>query len=380
MNKLAIFRHVLEADMANDTRFNPVAGTAFDQQKRQADFDKQTAVYNKRRAQMGLQPLRRRIVPAGDVFSGLERSINNRMQSPAARQQLQESLAAGRQMLGPTGMGVRQVLVEPVQPTGMTGPRTANPNERPFKTVTDAAYKDPRGTVITVSTPNPSVFAHEAGHLQQFLHGPHPATRLDDEAMASRLANKALGQRKPELSAAYGTYVADALGVPSLDPQVSQDPNTRAAIRSAFETQRGSTPVKTRAEQIVANPRNERQRNFAQRVLDRVIARDQPTLSGRTGLNPLLAPQFYGELPPLNPLHEQHIDAAFGRGAARDAYARAEQLRAQNLANPRPEVVAAYRAAGQRPPTPVVPAGQTIIPLARPKAVGLKGFLRGIGR
>ena len=380
MNKLAIFRHVLEASMADSERFNPVAGTAFDQQKRQAELDRQTNMLNKQRAAAGQQPLRRRIVPSGDVFSGLERSINNRLQGPTARQQLQESLATGRQMLGQTGQGVRRVIFEPPQPVGMTGPRTQNPNERAFKTVTNRAYQDPKGADITVTTTNPDVFAHEAGHVSQHLRGVRPPTQLADEMEATRLANRARGYRSPDLNAAYGTYIESASGIGAHNPLFHGDPASEEVWRQTHRPQSGSFDVKARAQKILDNPRSVRQRRFAEKVMERVTAREQPNLSAQSMKNPLLAPQLYGPIPPLNPLHEQHIDAAFGPGAARDAYARAEQIRAQNLAYPRPEIVAAYRNAGQKLPMPEVPAGQTIIPPARPQAVGLRNFLKRMGR
>jgi hypothetical protein len=381
MNKLAIFNDLYDAAIEESRRFNPVAGTAFDQKARQQVMDDRWRMRNALRAQDGLPPLRRKIVPAGDVWSSLERSINNRLQGPTARAELMRTLELGRNMLGAHPNSVGQVLIEPAVAT--VGPeevktqpkRTRNRNERPVKTERDQFVpRLPRNqSTVMLTTPQPEIAAHEFGHAKDTaILGRLPQDTLRNEATATQYANQALGGRSPLLTSALGTYIAGR----GARPIVQSDPVSSAVVGETFAPVHTNQAMVSRADESIQRAPSVRRRRPREALRDRIAARSELNASQRALNNPLLAPQVYGPLPAQNPAVVHQLEASLGPGAWAEAQAHAEQMRQRNLAQPRPEVAAAYQSARVPMPPPQVPGNQTIVPQARVPSVGLRNFLR----
>jgi hypothetical protein len=381
MNKLAIFNDLYDAAIEESRRFNPVAGTAFDQKARQQVMDDRWRMRTALRAQAGLPPLRRKIVPAGDVWSSLERSINSRLQGPTARAELMRTLELGRSMLGAHPNSVGQVLIEPaVAPVGpeevKTQPkRTRNRNERSVKTERDQFVpRLPRNqSTVMLTTPQPEIAAHEFGHAKDTaILGRLPQDTLRNEATATQYANQALGGRSPLLTSALGTYIAGS----GARPIMQSDPVSSAVVGETFAPVHTNQAMVSRADESIERAPSVRRRGPREALRARIATRNELNASQRALNNPLLAPQVYGPLPAQNPAVVHQLEASLGPGAWAEAQAYAEQMRQRNLSQPRPEVAAAYQSARLPMPAPQVPGNQTIVPQARVPSVGLRNFMR----
>ena len=380
MQKHAIFNDLVDAALEESRRFNPVAGTAFDQRARQQVMDDRWRMRNATRAQEGLPPLRRKIVPAGDVWSSLERSINNRIQGPTARSELMRTLELGRSMLGEHPNSVGQVLIEPA--VASVGPeekkvqpkRTRNRNERSVKTERDQFMpRLPRNqSTVMLTTPHPEIAAHEFGHAKDTaVLGRLTQDTIRNEAAATQYANRALGYRSPLLSGALGSYIGTGVR-----PGMNIDPVSSSVVGETYAPLHQNNALVSRADASIQRAPSVRRRGPREALRSRIASRSEWDASQRALNNPLLAPQIYGPLPAQNPAVVQQIEANLGPGAWAETQAYAERMRQRNLAQPRPEVAAAYQSARVPMPPPQVPGNQTIVPQVRVPSVGLRNFLR----